>query len=116
MMFCRFITSLEVILLCASIYLLLALSITRLYIIRNAVHHRHVKPTLLTMCLAVLFCWVLAMVPTIPLWTEWDTRNRITTKCWNICSFPYDSVGYIELYGANTSLMFIRRNGFGLLG
>ena len=91
-MFCKIITFMEVVLTSSSIYHLLALSLERLYILKNAVNCRKVKLSMNTICMTVLLCWVLALVPAAPLWTEVDTRTLDNTKCWQICSFPFESV------------------------
>ena len=74
--FCKIITFMEVVLICASIYHLLALSMERLYVIKNAVNCRKVKLSTKTVCMTVLLCWLIALVPAAPLLTEWDRFNR----------------------------------------
>ena len=86
--FCKIITFIEVVLICASIYHLLALSMERLYVIKNAVNCRKVKLSTKTVCMTVLLCWLIALVPAAPLLTEWDTITQENTDCWHICSFP----------------------------
>ena len=92
LIFCKIITFMEVVLTSSSIYHLLALSLERMYIIHNAVNCRKVKLSMNTICMMVLLCWMLALVPAAPLWTEFDTRTLDNTKCWQICSFPFESV------------------------
>ena len=113
--FCKIITFMEVVLICASIYHLLALSMERLYVIKNAVNCRKVKLSTKTVCMTVLLCWLIALVPAAPLLTEWDTRTQENTDCWHICSFPYESVSTKPIILIFLHDGLFRNHGFGLL-
>ena len=91
-MFCMVLTSLEAVLLTASIYHLLALSVERLFLIMNPFKFMELRTNKRKAYQTALVCWMLALLPAAPLWTEWDTRTDMNTDCWNICTFPYDSV------------------------
>ena len=91
--FCEVITSLEVVLICSSIYHLLALSLARLYLVKYPLKYfQMMKASKRKVIWTILLCWLLAFVPAAPLWSQWDTRTDSNTNCWNLCSFPYDSV------------------------
>ena len=91
-LFCMVLTSLEAVLLAASIYHVLAMSIDRLYLIEKPFKFMKLKTNKWKAYQTALICWLLALLPAAPLWTDWDTRTDMNTDCWNICSFPYDSV------------------------
>ena len=104
-LFCMVLTSLEAVLLTASIYHLLALSVDRLYLIKKPFKFIRLKTNKRKAYQTALACWLLAFLPAVPLWTEWDTRTAMNTDCWNICTFPYDSVSI-------TSFCFCYKNVF----
>ena len=126
--FCEVITSLEVVLICASIYNLLALSLDRLYLIKYPLKFQMIKSSKKDARWIIIFCWLFAMVPAAPLWSGSDTRTAANTNCWNICSFPYDSVSILPFHKKifNSWFQFseslgklnfdiLRSSGFGLL-
>ena len=88
---CKVITSMEVVLVSASIYHFLGISLDRLFLIKYPLQFNVMK-THSTVCWTILVCWLLATIPAAPLWTVWDTRTDTNTDMWNICSFPYYSV------------------------
>ena len=91
-MFCMVLTSLEAVLLTASIYHLMALSVDRLYLIEKPFKFMELKTKKREAYKTALVCWLLAFLPAAPLWTDWDTRTALNTDCWNFLNFRYDSV------------------------
>ena len=45
----------------------------------------------------IVFCWILALLPAIPMWLPcpYDSRNDDKDGTYKICSFPYDSVSFL---------------------
>ena len=90
--FCEFVTSMTVILLSASIYNFVCVNGDRLFAIKMPLRYKELKDKRWMVKLAIAGCWLVSLVPAVPMWTEFDTRteqNDGTGKC---CSFPYKSV------------------------
>jgi len=89
---CNFITSMVVILLSASIYHFVCVNIDRLLAIKYPMTYRDPENRK-KIKFVIVFCWILALLPAIPMWLPcpYDSRNDDKDGTYKICSFPYDS-------------------------
>ena len=93
--FCEFVTSMVVILLSASIYNFVCVNLDRLFAIKLPLKYKVLQST--TKYKAAIFvCWLLALVPAIPMWTPYDTRTEKDDGSGCMCGFPYKSVSKIK--------------------
>ena len=90
--FCMFITSMIVILLSASIFNFVAVNIDRLVAIKMPLKYKEMKDRRWMLKAAIFACWLLALVPAVPMWTSLDTRTIKNDGSCYYCSFPYESV------------------------
>eukprot|EP00092_Neocalanus_flemingeri_P077557 GFUD01096347.1.p1 GENE.GFUD01096347.1~~GFUD01096347.1.p1 ORF type:complete len:336 (-),score=66.48 GFUD01096347.1:205-1170(-) len=93
--FCEFVTSMWVILLCASIYHFVCVNVDRLIAIKMPLKYLKLKGKNWLVKVAILACWVLSLVPAIPMWTRFDTRTVETDGTCFTCSFPYNSAEWV---------------------
>jgi len=89
---CMIITSMVVILLSASIFNFVAVNIDRLVCIKMPLRYKEMKDRRWMVKVAIFACWVLALVPAVPMWTSYDTRTARNDGTCYLCSFPYESV------------------------
>eukprot|EP00092_Neocalanus_flemingeri_P096873 GFUD01123349.1.p1 GENE.GFUD01123349.1~~GFUD01123349.1.p1 ORF type:complete len:344 (+),score=82.16 GFUD01123349.1:73-1104(+) len=88
---CEFVTSMTVILLSASIYNFVCVNLDRLFAIKMPLKYKELKDKRWMVKSAILACWVLSLVPAVPMWTSFDTRTEENDGTNSICSFPYTS-------------------------
>ena len=89
---CMIITSMVVILLSASIFNFVAVNIDPLVCIKMPLVYKEMKDRRWMVKVAIFACWVLALVPAVPMWTSYDTRTARNDGTCYLCSFPYESV------------------------
>jgi len=94
--FCQFVTSMVVILLSASIYNFVFVNLDRLFAIKMPLRYQAMKDKRWLVKLGILACWVLSLVPAMPMWIRsMDTRTvENDGRCFK-CSFPYKSEEWV---------------------
>jgi hypothetical protein len=90
--YCEFITSMVVILLSASIYNFVCVNLDRLIAVKMPLRYQEMKDKRWLVKGAIFACWILSLVPAIPMWTSFDTRTAENDGTGLKCSFPYKSV------------------------
>lgn len=105
---CMVTTALEATTIYASTFLLVGLGLDRLAIVRRLARldtSGPPRPGLLW--LAVLLCWLMALLAASPLLLSpegWDTRTRAATYCWTRCNLPHSSATW-TLYTTVTAFL-----------
>eukprot|EP00092_Neocalanus_flemingeri_P024395 GFUD01026451.1.p1 GENE.GFUD01026451.1~~GFUD01026451.1.p1 ORF type:complete len:346 (+),score=90.25 GFUD01026451.1:73-1110(+) len=92
---CEFVTSMTVILLSASIYNFVCVNIDRLIAIKMPLKYYALKDKRWMVKAAIFACWILSLVPAVPMWTSFDTRTEKNDGTCFICSFPYKSAVWV---------------------
>ena len=95
--FCQFLTSMVVILMSASIYNFVCVNVDRLVAIKMPLQYKELQDKRWMVKGAIFACWILSLVPAIPMWTSFDTRTEKNDGTCFVCSFPYTSVSWIYL-------------------
>ena len=90
--YCEFVTSMVVILLSASIYNFVCVNLDRLFAVKMPLKYKELKDKRWLVKAAIFGCWILSLVPALPMWTSFDTRTEINDGTCFKCSFPYKSV------------------------
>ena len=90
--FCQFLTSMVVILMSASIYNFVCVNVDRLVAIKMPLKYKELQDKRWMVKGAIFACWILSLVPAIPMWTSFDTRTEKNDGTCFVCSFPYTSV------------------------
>jgi len=94
--FCQFVTSMVVILLSASIYNFVFVNLDRLFAIKMPLRYQEMKDKRWLVKLGILACWVLSLVPAMPMWIRsMDTRTVENDGSCFKCSFPYKSEEWV---------------------
>merc|ERR1712179_628108 len=94
--FCQFVTSMVVILLSASIYNFVFVNLDRLFAIKMPLRYKEMKDKRWVVKLAILACWLLSLVPAMPMWIKsMDTRTKENDGTGCKCSFPYESAQWV---------------------
>ena len=105
--FCEFVTSMTVILLSASIYNFVCVNVDRLIAIKMPLKYKELKDKRWMVKAAIFACWILSLVPAVPMWTSFDTRTAKNDGTCFKCSFPYKSVSTTDLFFPFLSLKAI---------
>ena len=114
--FCQFVTSMVVILLSASIYNFVFVNLDRLFAIKMPLRYKEMKDKRWVVKLAILACWVLSLVPAIPMWIKsMDTRNMENDGTGCKCTFPYQSVSKLIYSILKLKGLLISLDGMGLV-
>jgi len=92
---CMLVTSMVVILLSASIFNFVAVNIDRLVAIKMPLRYNEMKDRRWMVKVVIFACWVLALVPAVPMWTSFDTRTARNDGTCYLCSFPYNSTEWV---------------------
>lgn len=93
--YCEFITSMVVILLSASIYNFVCVNLDRLFAVKMPLRYKELKDKRWLVKGAIIACWILSLVPAIPMWTRFDTRTAENDGTGLKCSFPYKSAEWV---------------------
>jgi len=93
--YCEFITSMVVILLSASIYNFVCVNLDRLFAVKMPLRYQEMKEKRWLVKVAIFACWILSLVPAIPMWTRLDTRTEENDGTGLRCSFPYKSKEWV---------------------
>ena len=88
-------TTLEVLLLCASINCFVLVNLDRLLTLKFPLIYNNKSPASFKIIkIGIAISCLLAFVPAVPLWVPdvYNTKGNISDGSGTICSFPYESV------------------------